>query len=1102
MEEVAVGFPNGSRVPSEGSAMGHSWKNRFMKKLRHWGFAGGLAFLTATGVLRTVADTQTLSLSPGWNLIAFQVTPVDPSPSAVFGALGGAFDRAFSFDTAAGTWSTYGTVPAAGETANLPPLPAIAPGKAFWVYMKQAVPAWIVTGTNAGPNPPVNFSPGWNMIGVPVGAAALPEKVNILSVLTAAGLNFTTVLRWEQGLYAKFDPTGASVDDFTAFDPSRGYWVNVKGSSTFSLQPILLASTRADQDVAPYGNYPSYEDMVVSDSATPLGSTNQTTIRFFPGEESQTLALGNVGGGILLWQASTTNAPWLRLSATQGVTTLENDVITLSLDRKIMLPGRYETTLTLHTTAGDRAWRVVADVAPLAGDWRGTAIITSVNGRKNPVPDIDLHIAFFEDPATPGLLRGMIDSQNALLWPVDVPLAGHRDDGNNITLGGGFILPPGDVNRAPYSQFNPSMEDIDWNCNGKFDAINPYPFPICRQVSMQASLVSANSTDGYKISGQYFESVYGMMREPIQLVGEFTLYRENPTPFAARRPIANVESPTGTDAVILKQPGAHTVPTGTTTFSIPVATDLALASLSVSLDVSGMDSTNARISLQPPVGPALVLVDHAAIPSLAGLSFPNVLKPRSSFDAFLATAPTTRGTWKLIIENSGGAGGTAANVSLTLAGQPVFTVAGQVQGPAGSSTNIIGLPAQVFLDGLPYDAATVAGTDGSFKFTRVPGIPLNISASLAGYAAPNPAAPGLSPAFTTPQYDTNCLNAAGVALASRFRPLPVTPVPQGLVPGFTGQSGGTNSFALQMAFVGSPYVVRDAGFVGTPFTGPAPLPVDFTVIAAGPYDNKTPLRYTYGDGSAPEMIASLYASHTYANSSATGYTASMSVDVAPGQTFSLPTQVYPMPSPGNSPYALNFFSVAFTGGGSLPANEAAAITGINDTNAPPSLATLLQVQICYAAGFDLDLAPQTAVGQRFDSDGFDPMNTIVDPANITGNFRGINYAYSVPDGTDPGSWSLSSQCGAVIPSDTYRGYPRAGATGDCAGPRFAMTCNIGPMILPATADEVYTIDAGRGPIFPSSPDPLASPSAGGIAGNEDLRLITGPLAGFWKEGNN
>jgi hypothetical protein len=65
-----------------------------------------------------------------------------------------------------------------------------------------------------------------------------------------------------------------------------------------------------------------------------------------------------------------------------------------------------------------------------------------------------------------------------------------------------------------------------------------------------------------------------------------------------------------------------------------------------------------------------------------------------------------------------------------------------------------------------------------------------------------------------------------------------------------------------------------------------------------------------------------------------------------------------------------------------------------------------------------------------------------------------------------------------------------------------MTCNIGSMVLPAAADEVYTIDVGRGPIFPGSPDPLAAPSAGGIAGNEDLRLITGPLAGFWKEGNN
>ena len=1062
-----------------------------MKTLRHWGFAGGLAVLTATGVLQTVADTQTLSLSPGWNLIAFQVNPADPSPATVFGTLGNAFDRAFSFDSASGAWSTYGATPAVGETANLPALPPISPGKAFWVYMKQAVPAWSITGTNPGPNPPVNFNAGWNMIGVPVGAPALPEKVNILSVLTAAGLNFTTVLRWEQGLYAKFDPTGASVDDFTAFDPNRGYWVNVKGPSTFSLQPILLASTRADQDVAPYGNYPSYEDTVVSDSPSPLGATNQTTIRFFPGEENQTLALGNVGGGILLWQASATNAPWLRLSATQGVTTLENDIITLSLDRKIMLPGRYETTLMLHTTAGDRSWHVVADVAPLGGDWRGTAIITSVNGRHNPVPDIDLHIAFFEDPATPGLLRGMIDSQNALLWPVDVPLAGHRDDGNNISLGGGFVLPPGDVNRAPYSQFNPSMEDIDWNCNGKFDAINPYPFPICRQVSLQASLVSANATDGYKITGQYYENVYGMMREPIQLMGEFTLFRESSTPFAARRPVANAESPNGTDSVVLKQPGAHTVPTGTTTFSIPVSTDLALASLSVSLDVSGMDSTNARISLQPPVGPALVLVDHAAIPSLAGLSFPDVLKPKSSFATFLGTAPVTKGIWKLIIENSGSAGGTAANVNLKLAGQPVFAVSGSIQGPAGGSTNIIGIPAQVFLDGLPYEAATLADGNGAFKFTRVPGIPLNISASLTGYAPVDPAVPGLSQGFTVPHFDTNCLSPAAIALASQFRPLPVTPLPLGSVDGFSSAGQSTNGLTLQMAFVGSPFVTRDAGFVGSPFTGPAPLPVDFAVIPAGPYDGTTPLTYNYCDGSPAEVATSLYRSHVYQRSDPAGYQASMSLEYAPGQFFSLPTQVFPMPSPGNSAYALNFFSVAFTGGGTIPANELATITGINDTNAAPALATMLQVQICYAASFDLDLAPQTAVGQRFDSDGFDPLNTITDPANNTGNFRGINYSYSVPDGTDPGSWSLSAQCGAVIPSDTYRGYPRAGATGDCAGPRFAMTCNIGPMILPATADEVYTIDVGRGPIFPSSPDPLATPSAGGIAGNEDLRLITG-----------
>jgi hypothetical protein len=85
---------------------------------------------------------------------------------------------------------------------------------------------------------------------------------------------------------------------------------------------------------------------------------------------------------------------------------------------------------------------VVAHVPGIQGEWSGSAEIQSVNNRKNPVPKIDLHLSFFEDPAIPGLVRGYMDSYNSLLWPVDVPLIGHITDrsGNAFYLNGAYVL--------------------------------------------------------------------------------------------------------------------------------------------------------------------------------------------------------------------------------------------------------------------------------------------------------------------------------------------------------------------------------------------------------------------------------------------------------------------------------------------------------------------------------------------------------------------------------------------------------------------------------------------------------------------------------------
>jgi subtilisin-like proprotein convertase family protein len=1064
-----------------------------MHRLVRWSSAiGGLLGMGVAAI--AAPQTQTFRLDAGWNLIAFQVVPTNASPSAVFGSLGGAFDRVFSYDSSSKSWSSFG---AATNAAGLLALGPVAPGRGYWIHMAQAVPAWNVIGEPPTLVPAVSFSPGWNMIGVPVGAATLAEPVNLLSVLAASGLDYDTVLRWERSLYGKFTPTDTDLDDFTTFDATRGYWVNVR-SGTYNLQPQLLVSARPDTDVEPVGNYPSYEDIQLSPSAVPLDANAQTHIRFLPGEETQTLALANTGGGILLWQLSATDAPWLQLSATNGVTTIENDVVTLSLDRTRMSRGRYETTLRLRTTAGDRSWRVIADVGGLGGDWHGLARITTVNGHKNPVPDIDLHVSFFEDPSAPGLLRGLIDSQNALMWPQDVALAGQVGESGEVNLGGGLVLAPGDVNNAPFQGFNGAQEDIDWNCNGHFDALNPFPYPIHRSVAITGRLVMADPLRGYVIEGDYAETVEGMSRAPIQLAGHFTLKRESPVPYSSRRATANRESALGNDAVVLlRTDSTRSIPVGTTSFPLQAKTDFLLSSLQVEVDITDTPPTDLRLSLRTPSGRSLMLHDKAALSSLQKIVFPTSRASRDDFGPLLATAPVTRGEWRLVVENTGSTPGRLNNFGLRLAGQPVFDVSGEVV-RYDTPTNLVPVISQVFVDGLPFSASSQTDAQGKFQFKRLPGMPLNFSATQVGFRPQDLSVPGLGRSLTVPQYDPACLSTAGKAALQKFRPLSVTPLPSAAVSGFASDGGPSNPYRLYLDFGDNFQVKGDVGLVALPFIGPAPLPVDLVLVAAGNYDGTTPLSWEYGDGAPIEIVTSLFRQHTYTNVSLTGYQAVFRI---PGfEAFVLRRGIYPMPSPGNTPYAFNFFTVNFTGGGSLPDGALSQITGSNNPAAPAGLATLLQVQAAYTASFDIDLAPAAVPGKRFDSDGFDPSGTVANSANRAGNFRDEDYNYTVAQGTGPGQWLLAGDCGYAVPDDIFNPSPKPGQTGDCAGPRYAALCNIGAQIVPASVAEVYPVTPGAPPIAPSDPDPLAAAGAGGVAAGRGLRLIAGPLSGFWTQG--
>jgi len=246
-------------------------------------------------------ETQTMNLDAGWNLVAFQVIPTDPSPGTVFGSLGNAFVRAWSFDNQSKIWTVYAN-PASSQAndSSVAPMTSIQIGRAYWVYMNQSVPGWQVSGSVPAVTPGITLYSGWNMIGVPSGTGNLQTPVNMAAVMAASGMNYDVILKWELGQYKKFSGKDGVVSDFTAFDAAKGYWVNIT-TNTLTMQPHALSMARPDIDYEPVGNYPGPEDLVLSTSPTPLDAVSQTNIVFLPGEDTQRISLANRGGGILLW---------------------------------------------------------------------------------------------------------------------------------------------------------------------------------------------------------------------------------------------------------------------------------------------------------------------------------------------------------------------------------------------------------------------------------------------------------------------------------------------------------------------------------------------------------------------------------------------------------------------------------------------------------------------------------------------------------------------------------------------------------------------------------------------------------------------------------
>jgi hypothetical protein len=528
---------------------------------------------------------------------------------------------------------------------------------------------------------------------------------------------------------------------------------------------------------------------------------------------------------------------------------------------------------------------------------------------------------------------------------------------------------------------------------------------------------------------------------------------------------------------------------------------MVLQDAAVDVELGGsFDPASIRIILLSPDGTISVLLhDRDAIPAAVlkgkpgkGVSFPKERTPVQPLRALAEAGVQTRGDWRLMIQNNGPSA-TLVGWSLRLQGQPVFDVYGTV---TDGSTNGLG-NALVALDGLSISQFATSINDGTFVFHRLPGIPLNFTTSLPGFEPLDYSTPGVLSAYTIPHFDDTCSNPTKASLVEKFRPLPAFPVPGSGVPGFEWVGGQQSPVALRLtprAEITGPLVL-----LADPMIGFAPLSVEFNVLSTNNLPPGTTFNLNYGDGDS-EILAGRSATHTYMSAQPDGYIARVDTTFAGSTNVTL----YAMPSPRHSDFPNNFFLVNFTGGGTLPPGFVAP--GV--TTNTPQLADLIHVQHAYAASLDLDLAPTNVVGASFDADGFDKPGQYAPPINREGNFRVEDHNYGVPAGTDrfKGQWSLANECDYpprdISEANIRDSYPKQGATGDCAGPRFVMLCNIGSQILPQPNSEVVSLSANSPPyqFVIANPDPLLAVGRGSIAQSRDLKLVTGPLAQFWRTG--
>lgn len=426
-------------------------------------------------------DTQQISLSSGWNFVSFQVEPDTPNiESVLFGldVVSVWYYDAIRAMNDMQPWLCY----KAHNPAFLNNLYEIHARKGYWIEMDSPGVLTVegqIPATSSTCYPGYNGEVGWNAVGF--FSPATSYTVEEILEQSAPGL-YSSIWGYDVG-----SDTLVQLGPGSLLQPGKAYWIET--SPGFELTP----------------------DVEVSPIVFNFGSAGENGL----------LQLRNRGSGTTEWQATAyTNdgRNWLGLKEflddgeepvgqLAGFVSFYYKPIYIAIDRGGLVPGEYTGHIKVVSLAKPD-FPVKVDVAmtvePIHGDYSGTIVINKVNGKNIPEMSTGIFVSVNLDYTD---VKVVIDSEKSLLFPYDLVLSGGILDTltSTFSVAGTLLLP----------------ED---------DPLNPYgdiAKAIYRQIWLETDMVASGNNI---LGGFYWETVEGLLGQPVEVDGLFELHKVSDTP--------------------------------------------------------------------------------------------------------------------------------------------------------------------------------------------------------------------------------------------------------------------------------------------------------------------------------------------------------------------------------------------------------------------------------------------------------------------------------------------------------------------------------------------------------------------------------------------